>query len=577
MKRAAIDDDQGEPVIVSKNRWGLMALTLLQAPLAASPQEPTAVRAAEPPAAAQPTPAAAATPDKQAPRERLFPILEYQVDGSSLLPAIEVERAVTPFLGVGKSIKDVEAARKALEDAYHTRGYQTVLVNIPPQDVGNGIVRLAVVEAPVGQLAIKGSRYHSLDVIRAKVPDLLPGSTPDFKEVQKELADLNHTQDLHVTPVLRASTTPGEVDVDLDVQDSLPLHAMLEVNNRYSPNTAHIRTTGEVSYDNLFQSNQSVSIQYQTAPEHPENAKIWSISYVIPTEMGPIFALYAVSSDSNIAAVGSLNIIGNGNIYGLRVIEPLFSPSASFYHSFTGGFDFKDFKQDVRLQGSDDLASPARYAPFSLDYSATWLGTADPKHANTAISGGRSSTNFELGASFLIRFIGGTDATQFAIKRSGADPSYIILHPSLSRQQWLPGNWSLYGKVAAQIASGPLISNEQFGVGGADSVRGYAESERLGDNGLQGAVELRTPQLLRGLSSRITESYIYLFGDAAHVRILEPLPAQVSGYHLGSEGIGTRFKDGNLTIDLDGARADTVGYVTRKGDLSVQFRANYAW
>lgn len=552
-------------MIVSKKYWGLMAVTLLQSPLVATAEEPTAASATS------------VATSKSAPREKLFPILEYRVEGSSLLPSIEVERAVTPFLGIGKSIKDVEAARKALENAYHTHGYQTVLVNIPPQEVGNGVVRLAVLESPVGELNIKGSRYHSLDVIRAKMPDLLPGSTPNFNEVQKELADVNHTQDLHVTPVLRASTTPGAVDVDLDVQDSLPLHAMLEVNNRYSPNTAHIRTIGEISYDNLFQSDQSVSIQYQTAPEHPENAKIWSISYVIPTHGGPIFALYAVSSDSNIAAVGSLNIIGNGNIYGLRVIEPLPSPSANFYHSFTGGFDFKDFKQDVQIQGSDDLASPARYAPFSVDYSATWLGEADPKHASAAISGGRSSTNLDIGASFLVRFIGGTDATQFAIKRAGADPSYMTLHPSLSRQQWLPGNWSLYGKVEGQLASGPLISNEQFGVGGADSVRGYAESERLGDNGVQGSVELRTPQLLNRASGRVTESYVYFFGDGARVRILDPLPAQISGYHLASEGVGTRFKVGNFTVDLDGARADAAGYVTRKGDLSAQFRVNTAW
>lgn len=243
-----------------------MVALILQTPLIANSAEvpPTAGKAA---------------PGVPAP-VKLFPILEYRVQGNTVLPPVDVERAVMPYLGVSKSIKDVEAARLNLEKAYHVHGYQTVLVNIPQQEVSAGIVRLQVIEAPVGRFEIKGSRYHSLQVIRATVPELEPGSTPNFIEVQKELAQLNHTQDLHVTPVLRASTTPGQVDVDLDVQDELPLHAMLEVNNRYSANTAHIRTIGEVSYDNLFQSNQSASIQYQTAPEHPENAKIWSLSYV---------------------------------------------------------------------------------------------------------------------------------------------------------------------------------------------------------------------------------------------------------------------------------------------------------
>ncbi len=559
-------------MIVSKGFRGIMAVSLLQVPLIArsadAPQSQAAKPATGPPAS---TSAAAPGPVK------LFPILEYRVEGNTVMRTVDVERAVMPYMGLGKSIKDVEAARQNLEKTYHAKGYQTVLVNIPPQEVSAGIVRLTVVEAPVGRFEIKGSRYHSLQVIRATVPDLQPGVTPNFNEVQKELAQVNHSEDLHVTPVLRASTTPGQVDVDLNVQDSLPLHAMLEVNNRYSANTAHVRVIGEVSYDNLFQSDQSASIQYQTAPDDPQNAKIWSISYVIPLQPGPVLALYAVSSDSNIAAVGNLNVIGNGNIYGIRVIEPLASTNAAFYHSFSGGFDFKDFKQSVGLQGADQLASPARYSPFSVDYTATWLGSLDAKHAGAAVTGGRSSTNIDLGASFLIRFIGGTDATQFAVKRSGADPSYFIFHPGVLRQQILPGNWSLVGKVDAQLASGPLISNEQFGAGGLDSVRGYTESERLGDNGLHGSLELRTPQLLNHSSARITQSYAYVFVDAARVRIQDPLPAQISGFDLASFGLGTRFKFRGLSIDLDGARAETAGYVTRKGDWSGQFRVNYAW
>jgi hypothetical protein len=239
-----------------------------------------------------------------------------------------------------------------------------------------------------------------------------------------------------------------------------------------------------------------------------------------------------VHSDSNIGAVGALNVIGKGNIYGLRVIEPLPSTSSGFYHNFTAGIDYKDFKQDVVLQGSGEIASPARYAPFSLDYNATWLGALDAatKHASAAVTGGRSSTNLDLGVSFLVRFIGGTDAEQFAAKRSGADPNYLIFRPGLQRQQILPGNWSLVGKIDGQVASGPLISNEQYGAGGVDSVRGYTESERLGDDGVRGSVELRTPQLLAQRAPGVQQSYLFLFADGARLQIVDPLPDQQSNF-----------------------------------------------
>jgi hemolysin activation/secretion protein len=548
--------------MASKRLWGIMAMSLLESPFAA--------RSAEvPPPVAAPVPAPAPAPVKT------FPVLEYQVEGNTLMRQIDIERAVMPYLGEGKTIKDVEAARQSLEKIYHDHGYQTVLVNIPQQEVSSGAVRLAVIEAPVGQVQIKGSRYHSLQEINATVPQLQGGVVPNFNEVQKELAQVNHTEDLHVTPVLRASTTPGQVDVDLNVQDELPLHASVEVNNRYSANTSQLRVIGEVSYDNLFQRNQSMSLQYQTAPEHPDEAKIWSLSYVIPTESGLVWAIYAVRSDSNIAAVGNLDVIGNGSIYGIRLIEPLPSTSGNFYHNFTAGLDYKDFKQDVVLEGADDLPSPARYSPFTLQYTATWLGAVDAAHHDAATTAMRSNTTLDLGMNFLIRNLG-TDAEQFSVKRFGAGPSYFIFHPSLQRQQILPGSWSLVAKIDGQLASGPLISNEQYGAGGVDSVRGYTESERLGDNGIRGSIELRTPQLLAG-HSRITQSYWYVFADGARVRILDPLPAQRTGYDLGSEGLGFRFKVGGLSTDLDGARASTAGYVTRAGSYSAQFRVNYAW
>jgi hemolysin activation/secretion protein len=534
-----------------------MAITVLQSPLTARAAEPVAAAAAKP--------------------VKLFPVLEYRVEGNTVLRAIDIERAVTPYLGEAKSIQDVEAARRSLEKLYHDHGYQTVLVNIPQQEVSSGIVRLSVLEAPVGKLEIKGSRYHSLQVITATVPQLQGGVVPDFNEVQKELAQVNHTQDMHVTPVLRASATPGEVDVDLDVQDALPLHATIEANNRYSANTAQLRLIGEVDYDNLFQLGQSLSVQYQTAPADVDEAKIWSLSYVIPMKNGLVWALYAVRSDSNIAAVGDLDVIGNGSVYGVRLIDPLPSESSSFYHNFTAGFDYKDFKQDVTLQGEDDLPSPAKYSLYSVQYTGTWLGAADPAHhAAAAVTNARSNTTFEAGVSFTVTALGFDNPDQFDHKRFGASPNFIILHSELQRQQILPWNWSLVGAVNGQLASGPLISNEQYAAGGLESVRGYTEAERLGDDGGRASLELRTPQLLAG-HSRFTNSYFYLFADGARVKILDPLPAQRTGYHLASEGVGFRFKYGGLIADVDGARADTDGYVTRAGSYSTQFRVNYTW
>ena len=43
------------------------------------------------------------------------------------------------------------------------------------------------------------------------------------------------------------------------------------------------------------------------------------------------------------------------------------------------------------------------------------------------------------------------------------------------------------------ITDRPLLSLEQFGLGGFDSIRGYRQDQLLADNGLYGSIEARIP------------------------------------------------------------------------------------
>jgi hemolysin activation/secretion protein len=553
---------------------GLVLALGAVAPLAPAVAQQGAAPAAAPAAA---TPAAPA----QAPEAKPFAILEYQVDGNTLLSTMDVEKAVMPHLGETRTIKDIEAARAQLENTYHDRGYKTVLVSIPPQQVQDGVVKLHVTEAAVGKLHVSGSRYHSLDRIKEEVPQLAEGTVPQFADVQTELAEVNRSADMRVTPVLRASETPGKVDVELMVKDSLPVHATLETDNHYSANTAHWRVSGILEYDNLFQRNQSISLQYQTAPSEPDDAKVASVSYVIPLPDNLVLALYGVKSDSNVAAVGDLNVIGKGDIFGARLIAPLPTSSREFYHSFTGGFDWKDLKQNVQVKDPttgdiQTVESPATYPVFTLQYSATWLGAPFSGGARPATYSGRSSTTFDLATSFTIRGLG-TDEQEFADKRAGASDSFITLRPALTREQVLPHAWTLVGRIEGQLASGPLINNEGFVAGGFDSVRGYTEAERLGDNGIRGMLELRTPQLFMQRFSQLERSYFLAFVEGAHLRILEPLPEQIDEYSLASIGLGLRFKAHGFLLSVDGAHILRDGSVTLSGRNRgvVQFSYTY--
>ena len=91
-----------------------------------------------------------------------FDLAELRVLGNNTLEAKVIEAAVYPFTGPGKHMADVEAARAALERAYHDHGFGTVFVDIPEQTVDRGIVRLHVTEGRLRQVGFWGGRFHDM-------------------------------------------------------------------------------------------------------------------------------------------------------------------------------------------------------------------------------------------------------------------------------------------------------------------------------------------------------------------------------------------------------------------------------
>ena len=101
--------------------------------------------------AAAPADAAAAAAD-----QRRVNVNEYIVRGNTVLEARDIEKAVYPYLGPDRTLSDIEAAREALQTIYQERGYQSVYVDLPEQQVADGIVFLQVSETKVGR--VRGRR-----------------------------------------------------------------------------------------------------------------------------------------------------------------------------------------------------------------------------------------------------------------------------------------------------------------------------------------------------------------------------------------------------------------------------------
>lgn len=491
-----------------------------------------------------------------------FDVFEYQVEGTTLLPVGSVEKAVYGFLGEKKSLDDVEAARLALEKAYHSAGYLTVLVSIPQQKVDAGVVRLLVTEAPVDRLRVVDSRYFSLDAIKAAAPELAEGNVPNFPQMQKELADLNRSPDRRISPVLRPGKTPGTVEVELKVEDKLPFHGSVEINNRYSQDTTPTRLTASARYDNLWGRQHSLGLTMQTVPENTQESQVVSANYSWPLASGNYLAFYGVRSDSAVAAVGTLNVVGKGTILGARYIKPL-RGGGEFFHTATFGMDYKDFQQSVNLIGSGGFRTPITYMPFTAGWDGSWTGE-------------QATTKLGVAFNFHIRGLVGKEQ-EFADKRFRGRPGYGYFRGTAAHSETLKNGWRLGARGSWQLSPQALVSNEQFGIGGVDTVRGYLESSALGDTGLAFSLEADSPNFANKLSEAVGDLRFVAFLDSGSVRVIDPITA-TDRFNLTGAGVGLRVKGVNgLSGSLDWATALEELGNTRRGDSRVYFRLGYEW
>lgn len=525
--------------------------------------------------AAQPVPA---EPANAAPAPEKFFIQAFDITGVTRLSVSEVERIVYDHAGPDRTKDDVEAARKALQDAYSAKGLEAVIVDVPVQDAesfGQGIVKIAVAEVPVGFVKVTDSRYHSLWVARQHVPSLQEGKAIDFKALQADVSRANRFPDRSINPEFKPGRVPGTVDVELRVTDSRPLHVTAEVDNDNSPSTSPLRASTSVRYTNLWQAGHTAALTYIVAPLHRSQTEVISGSYSVPLfDSSWSFSVSGYHSNSNVASAGGSAVLGRGYQVGVRATYQL--PAAHTYQTISFGPDFKNFKQKITVGSALASSAPIRYIPFELSYT---------------LAGATDSSTYQLtaGATMGLRTIRGitcvdvsglcvpTDA--FRNREQFSNENFIHANLTLDLGHNFGSEIEAALHVSAQLADSHLITNEQFAAGGVHSVRGYYSAEAVGDDGISPSLELRAPSMGNLFAnagpalSWINDMRFFGFADAAFLHIRNALAGQTVNYRLIGLGGGVRVKlFDHISGEVIGAVPLTKGSVTKRGDPRVSFQ-----
>jgi hemolysin activation/secretion protein len=495
-----------------------------------------------------------------------FEIQRFEVTGNTLLPQAEVEAAVLPFTGKGRDFGDVQRALENLESRYHARGYKVVVVELPEQELDQGVVKLKVVEVKIGKVIVSNNTVFDEANIRRSLPALMEGKTPNLTRVSTNLKNANDNPSKKVKLKLQSGEADDEVNALIDVADKRAWSGTLNLDNTGADATGKTNVSASLQHANLWNRDHVASLQYTTTAQHPDQVAVYGMGYHIPLyalgDSLDFFANYSnVDSGSITAGIFTLAVSGKGAVAGARYNQVL-AKRGELEHRIVYGIDHKAFKNSVLLAGQN-LGNDVTVHPLSINYVAT-----------------RPTETGELSGSItLVRNIPGGSRggdVDFTRARAGAKPAFTALRLSASWVNASAAGWQTRALLNLQYSGDALIPGEQFGAGGASSVRGMDERLLSADSGLYTNLELYTPSLCKPEGK--WQCRLLAFMDAAYGKRNQALAGELTSTAISSAGLGLRLAYGeSMNLQMDWGRVIHEGHVAAKGAHKLHIRAGFAY
>lgn len=472
-----------------------------------------------------------------------FDVNRYQVEGNSILQAVEIDRTLAPFTGKGSDFGTLQQAVEALEQAYHSRGYHAVKVLLPEQELQGGVVRLTVLEVRIGNVTVEGNKHFDNANIRRSIPQLQEGTVPNLDKISMEIRVANENPARKIQMLLQGGDRNDTTNARLKVVDEKPWKVGVSLDDTGNDQTGNLRLGFLGQHANLFNLDHLLTLQYITTPNHLDKVSIYNIGYRIPFySIGDSVDLYGGYSDVDSGTIQSgvlsLNVSGKGSFGGIRYNQNLIR-HGSYEHRLMYGFDYRRFESKIDFAGTQ-LGTITEAHPVSIGYSGSY----------SFAFGGETG----IWASLSRNIPGGDkgESSDYHKLRLDAPADFTILRGGGTLRVPLPGDWQTRLSFNGQYTSDPLIPGEQFGAGGQNSLRGFDERELANDIGIFGTLECYSPDIMKLLSIQNSQLRALLFYDAAYLDRNKPLPGEDTGVGAASAGFGLRLAAaGNLVASTD--------------------------
>jgi hemolysin activation/secretion protein len=471
-------------------------------------------------------------------------VREYRFEGNRAIEDAELAAVAAPWTGRAITSEELLALRDALTRHYVERGYVTSGALIPDQSVEDGVIELRIVEGRLTDIEIQGQRWFRETTLRNR----LAAGTSDpvnVAELQEQLQLLQRDVRIRATHArLVPGEQLGESRLVVRIEEEHPFFLSLGAANDRSPSIGDEFGRLRTGHRNLLGLGDAFSVAFNGS----EGLSDWEGRYALPVSPhGTLLELFAEGSHSEVVngPFRDAEIESEYSAYGASLRHPLLRTTRD---ELVIGLTGERRRSSTEIFGRETSFGPGSEdgvsKVFALRAFQEWT-----RQTRDQVIAVRSIVSFGLDA---------FDATTHS-DSSVPDGRYVAW---LAQGQWArrldwPARETLaIARADLQLSDDPLLSLEQFSIGGLRTVRGFPENQVVRDNGFVASIEVRIPiwrNVRRGAVLELAPfvDYGWVWDRRRHRRVFrfdQDPPTEVlasagrDSAVLASAGLGLRYR-----------------------------------
>jgi len=467
-------------------------------------------------------------------------VKKFRVSGNTVISTQKLEALIRSAEGKDLTLEELRAVAGRITEYYAAQGYLLARAYLPPQDVREGVIEIAVLEGYVGDIEVTGNVQYDAGIIKQALTRVENAKVVNEALLETAINELNDYPGLNVRASLQPGKKRGFTDITLSAQERLPHSLLFDIDNYGSRYTGPWRYGTELTLGNLMQFGDKLTFRGIKSDDDLNYARV---SFVVPvggygTKLG---FNYAHAENGVGEEFAPLEAAGRLDVASIDMTQTMLRTAGASFQ-FAGGFDYKTIRNFTlnALAGKDDLRV-FRFG-FSGDYRDPFLG-----RTFYGMTWHQGTTTFN-----------GNPKNDPGATRTDNPGNFTKFTFDLARLQSLVyGGSYLILRGTSQLSAQNLQSVERFGIGGYYTVRGYPMFEYLGDHGYSATAELVVPV-------PYVRQWVQAAGFVDHGGVFVVSPnrqtAEVKQHWLTGVGAGLRI---NLPVP----------YLTGS---NLQFRLDYA-